>query len=77
MQEHWEHLSAVFERLSQHGLVISDVKSHFAVKSVIYLGLQFSGEGYCPSKTVYPEIDIAEGRAIFSGKRQLLQDTYS
>ena len=50
-KEHEKHLSALFERLQQHGLVISPEKSIFCTDSVEFLGFQISSNGIIPLPT--------------------------
>lgn len=48
-EEHLEHLARVFERLQQHGLVLSQKKCQFAKRDLQYLGLHVYGETTSPT----------------------------
>ena len=46
--EHLQHLRLVFERLSQHGIVVNIQKCEFGVSSLNYLGHRVSKDGILP-----------------------------
>lgn len=47
-EEHYQHVRAVFERLRSYGLVINVAKSHFAERTVEFLGYLVSKDGVLP-----------------------------
>ena len=47
-EEHLKHLRLVFERLSQHGIVINPLKSKFGVSSPTFLGHVVDKDGIRP-----------------------------
>ena len=47
-EEHLKHLRLVFERLSQHSIVINPLKSKFGVSSLTFLGHVVDKDGICP-----------------------------
>lgn len=48
LEEHYQHVRAVFERLKSFGLVINVAKSQFAEESVEFLGYTISKDGILP-----------------------------
>jgi hypothetical protein len=47
-QEHQEHLRAVFQRLSDHGVLINPTKCEFGAMSLQFLGHQINSAGISP-----------------------------
>lgn len=54
---HIEHLSSLFRRFDQYGIVINDLKSKFCQDAVNYLGFEISHEGYRPRSSNIPKLD--------------------
>ena len=50
IKEHLHHLTLLFQRLSQYGMVIQPDKCYFCEKQVNYLGYQVSKRGLLPVK---------------------------
>ena len=50
--EHKEHLSLLFKRLDEYGIIINQMKSEFGVKSLSFLGYTITTDGIttCPGK---------------------------
>ena len=58
VEEHFQHLFHLFERLSRFGLVINQEKSEFFVTQAKYLGVVFSSRGYHPDMEIIgPRLD--------------------
>ena len=47
-EEHEEHLQAVFQRLSEHGIIINPDKCEFCVPQLNFLGHKITGQGIQP-----------------------------
>ena len=45
VDEHKQHLCAVFQRLDQYGIVINPIKCKFGVKELTFLGHHISNSG--------------------------------
>ena len=48
LEEHKQHLRAVFERFQEHGLLINPAKCVFGAQEVTFLGYKVSSEGSRP-----------------------------
>lgn len=48
LEEHKQHLRALFERFQEHGILINPAKCVFGAQEVTFLGYKVSSEGSCP-----------------------------
>lgn len=72
MEEHLNHLRAVFERLCKHGLVINLDKSFFAQNEVVFLGTSVGSEGLKPSnERVQAILEFTLPKTVMSLRRFL------
>jgi len=71
-EEHLEHLTCVFDRLQEYGMIINVDKSKFFQTKIQFLGLEFTQFGYRPPLDYMPKIENFARPATKKGVQSFL-----